>query len=100
MQSNIILKGFEQFPNFRVSELPEVITPGSLKRALPASICNHNASVHDADGKECKYIFELNRLTGEAKRFSENEDGTPFAILGVAVTEHVTLKMPITITLI
>ena len=91
MESNIILKGFERFPNIRVSELPEVITPGALQ---------HNANVHDADGVECRYIFELNRMTGEAKRFSLNEDGTPFTILGVAVTEHVTLKMPITITLI
>ena len=98
--TNIILKGFERFPNIRVFDLPEIMTPGSLKRSLPASICEHNASVHDADGVECKYIFELNRLTGEAKRFSLNEYGTPFAILGVAVTEHVTLKMPITITLI
>ena len=31
MGSKIILKGFEKFPNFRVSDLPEVITPKSLK---------------------------------------------------------------------
>ena len=92
MQGDIILKGFEEFPNFRASEWPEVITP--------ANIGYQPVKVHDADGIECKHIFELNRLTGETKRYCEDDSGKMFVILGVPATETVTLKMPITMTLI
>lgn len=92
MEDNIILKGFEEFPNFRASEWPEVVTPANLGYQA--------VEVYDADGIECKYIFELNRLTGQAKKYSEDKDGKIYAIGDEPTTETVALKMPITITLI
>lgn len=90
--SDIILKGFEAYPNFRASDLPDVITPANLGY--------QSVKVHDADGSECEHVFELNRLTGEAKRYCEDKDSKIYAIGDEPVTETVILKMPITITLI
>jgi hypothetical protein len=54
--------------------------------------------VYDADGIEYKYLYELNRMTGEGKQYSTDDSGNMFTILGVPATEEVKLKTPITIT--
>ena len=52
--------------------------------------------IYDADGVESRYTFELNRITGECKRFLLNEVGLPFALFDdVLAFETVTIKTPV-----
>lgn len=69
---------------------PIVLTP----KNIPVS----PARVYDADGVECRYAFEVNRITGECKKFMLNEFNIPFAISeDELAVETVILKTPIVI---
>ena len=50
--------------------------------------------IYDADGAQCQYAFEVNRITGECKRYV-----VPFTVIeDKLVVETVMLKTPIIIT--
>lgn len=76
--------------NIIKDDWPIVLTP----KNLPVLVIK----VYDADGIEYKYLYELNRLTGDGKQYSTDDSGKMFCILGTPATESVTLKTPIIIT--
>jgi len=70
---------------------PIVLTP----KNIPVS----PTKLYDADGVECTYAFEVNRITGECKKYTLNEFNIPFAISeDELAVETVMLKTPISIT--
>lgn len=76
--------------NIIEADWPIVLTP----KNIPVS----PARVYDADGVECRYAFEVNRITGECKKFMLNEFNIPFAISeDELAVETVILKTPIVI---
>lgn len=76
--------------NIIEADWPIVLTPKNIP-VFPAT-------VYDADGVECRYAFEVNRITGECKKFMLNEFNIPFAISEDELAiETVTLKTPIVI---
>lgn len=56
MEDNIILKGFEEFPNFRASEWPEVVTPANLGYQ---AVEHRNSGLEDADHDHTNLTGEL-----------------------------------------
>ena len=76
--------------NIIEGDWPDILTPSSMNGRL--------VKIYDADGIECAYAVEVNRLTGECWRFLRMANGRFHLLAGQPAIEKVILKLPITIT--